>query len=163
MEEEIKQNESENVANQINGVDYIDAIKKLKSNTVDKADYENLKKENEMLLESLINGETIEKPVEDVDIDKLRDDLFNSESNNLEYIKNALQLRSELIKRGEKDPFLPYGKNIVPTKDDIETAEKVANILQECVDYADGDSSVFTTELQRVMIDTPNRNLNLRR
>ena len=41
----------------------------------------------------------------------------------------------------------------MPTDDDIKTAEKVANVLQECVDYAEGDSAVFTNELQRRLVD----------
>ena len=35
------------------------------------------------------------------------------------------------------------------TDDDFAKAEKVAAVLQECVDYADGDSNVFTDELKR--------------
>ena len=41
----------------------------------------------------------------------------------------------------------------MPTDDDVKTAEKVAQVLQECVDYAEGDSAVFTNELQRRMVD----------
>ena len=51
--------------------------------------------------------------------------------------------------KGEPDPFLPYGKQISPTRQDEETAAKVAQIYQECIDYAEGDSEVFTNELQR--------------
>lgn len=54
---------------------------------------------------------------------------------------------------GKPDPFLPVGNQIAPTDDDIAAAERVAKVLQECVDYADGDSAVFTNELQRRTID----------
>lgn len=145
--------EQENVTD---NVDYIEAIKEMKQNTVDKATYLKLKEENKKLLNSLVNGEQLEgiTKEEPVDINKLRDDLFNKDSNNLQYISNALKLREELIKRGERDPFLPYGKNILPTEEDIATANRVATKLQECVDYADGNSDIFTTELQRIMADT---------
>lgn len=136
-------------------VDYIEAIKEMKQNTVDKNAYLKLKEENRKLLQSLVNGEQkeIEKE-EPVDIDQLRNDIFNKESTNLEYITNVLKLRDELIKRGERDPFLPYGKNILPTDEDIATANRVAKALQECVDYADGNSDIFTSELQRVTVDS---------
>ena len=136
-------------------VDYIEAIKEMKQNTVDKNTYLKLKEENRKLLQSLVNGEQkeIEKE-EPVDIDQLRNDIFNKESTNLEYITNVLKLRDELIKRGERDPFLPYGKNILPTDEDIATANRVAKALQECVDYADGNSDIFTSELQRITIDS---------
>lgn len=136
-------------------VDYIEAIKEMKQNTVDKNAYLKLKEENKKLLQSLVNGEQKEVEKEEpVDIDQLRNDIFNKESTNLEYITNVLKLRDELIKRGERDPFLPYGKNILPTDEDIATANRVAKALQECVDYADGNSDIFTSELQRITIDS---------
>ena len=56
--------------------------------------------------------------------------------------------------RGETDPFLPVGKRIVPEQSDIEAANRVAEHLRECIEIANGDSAVFTNELQRRMIDT---------
>lgn len=136
-------------------VDYIEAIKEIKQNSVDREVYNKLREENKRLLNSLVNGESIDvKKEEPVDIDELRDKLFNKESTNLEYISNALKLREELMKQGKPDPFLPAGKNIIPTEEDIKTADRVAKVLQECVDYADGDSNVFTNELQRVTVDS---------
>ena len=136
-------------------VDYIEAIKEIKQNSVDREAYNKLREENKRLLNSLVNGESIDvKKEEPVDIDELRDKLFNKESTNLEYISNALKLREELMKQGKPDPFLPAGKNIIPTEEDIKTADRVAKVLQECVDYADGDSNVFTNELQRVTVDS---------
>lgn len=139
-----------------NSSNYIEAIKEMKKNTVDKAAYDKLKEENTQLLTALVNGEKveIESKVEPIDINKLRDDLFNKENSNLEYITKALQLRDELIARGEKDPFLPYGNKIMPTKEDVEAANRVAEKLKECIEYADGDSDIFTTELQRIMVDS---------
>ena len=136
-------------------VDYIEAIKEIKQNSVDREAYNKLREENKRLLNSLVNGESIDvKKEEPVNIDELRDKLFNKESTNLEYISNALKLREELMKQGKPDPFLPAGKNIIPTEEDIKTANRVAKVLQECVDYADGYSNVFTNELQRVTVDS---------
>lgn len=148
-------NESEQ-KNVPDNVDYIEAIKEIKANTVDKEAYNKLKEENKKLLDSLINGEAINQQshVEKVDISELRKDLFNNEHSNIEYVEKALQLRDEIIKQGGKDPFLPYGEKILPTDEDIATANRVAEKLRECIEYADGNSDIFTTELQRIMIDT---------
>lgn len=146
--EELLQNESEQ-KNVADNVDYIEAIREIKENTVNKGDYLKLKEENKKLINALANGERIEQAQEiKVDIEELRNNLFNKELNNLDYITNALALREELMKQGEKDPFLPYGKNIMPTNEDIETAQRVADVLQECVDIAEGDSASFTIALQ---------------
>ena len=68
---------------------------------------------------------------------------------NLEYISNALKLRTALLERGERDPFLPYGDKVALTADQYDKANQVATVLQECIDFADGDSGIFTAELQR--------------
>lgn len=137
------------------GNNYIEAIKEMKANTVEKSAYLKLKEENRQLLNSLVRGDKIDVVKEEpVNIEELREKLFKQDSTNLDYISNALKLRNALIEKGEKDPFLPYGKNIIPTDDDIATAERVATKLQECVDYANGDSNIFTNELQRIMVES---------
>lgn len=136
--------------------DYVAAIKELKEKTVSKESYQKLRDENKKLLQSLVNGEQIQAEVEKPDINKLRKELFDEDSNidNVNFISKALELRTALIENGEPDPFLPVGKRITPTDEDISAANRVANVLQECVDYAQGDSQAFTNELQRRTIDT---------
>lgn len=132
---------------------YIEAIKEMKANSVSKQAYDKLREENKQLLDSLINGKEIELPKqkEPVDINKIRSTLFNEDKplNNLDYVSNALKLRDELIERGERDPFLPYGQNISPTDEDVIKADRVATVMKECIEYADGDSELFTNELMR--------------
>ena len=156
MADEIVNQEAESTE-----VDYVAAIKELKDSTVPKNQYEKLKEENKKLLQSLINGESIEgaEASSVPDVKELRKELFNGDAQltNLEYVTKALELRDQLIAEGKPDPFLPYGEKIAPTNEDVEAANRVAKVLKECVDYADGDSSIFTNELQRVMIDTAPR------
>lgn len=141
--------------------DYIATIKELKDTTVPKEQYAKLREENKRLLQSVLNGEQIEgaaatsKP----DIGEIRKELFGGDAQltNLQYVTKALELRDELLAQGKPDPFLPYGEKIAPTNEDIEAADRVAKVLKECVDYADGDSLIFTNELQRVMVDTAPR------
>ena len=140
--------------------DYIDQIKKLKESSVSKDDYNKLKADNKKLIDPLANGTQVEGTVEPkisaVDkINELRKKLFSKGSNldNLEYCKTAVELRDALIENGEKDPFLPFGHNVVATDSDHETAERVANVMKECIEYADGDPDIFTNELQRRTVD----------
>ena len=152
MEElENRVSEQENVGD--NAANYIEAIKEMKANSVSKEAYVKLQQENKQLLNSLVNGQGIEiEKEEPVDIDGLRQKLFSAKKHdmtNLEYVSNALKLREALMERGEMDPFVPSGKKIHPTDDDFKKADKVATVLQECVDYADGDAMVFTDELKR--------------
>ena len=139
-----------------NTQDYLAAIKELKQNSVDRSEYDKLRAENKKLIDAVVNGQSgQEEPVftkhSKEQIDDLRNELFNSprELNNLEYITKAMELREALMENGEPDPFLPVGKQISPTRDDLEGAEKVAQVYKECIDYAEGDSEVFTNERMR--------------
>ena len=157
----IPENENENVVVvEDNTNDYINQIKKLKENSVSKDDYNKLKADNKKLIDALANGTQLEGKVEPkIDavekINNLRSKLFSKGSNlnNLEYCKAAVDLRDALIENGDKDPFLPFGHNVVTTESDIETANRVATIMRECIDYADGDSDIFTNEIQRRTVD----------
>lgn len=149
LENENSVSQQENVND---STDYIEAIKEMKQNSVDRAAYDKLKSENKQLLDALVNGKEIDiKKEEPVDIAKLRKDLFNKDGHmsNLEYISSALKLRDALIEKGERDPFLPYGEKVNLTADHYDKAEQVATVLKECVEFADGDSGIFTAELQR--------------
>ena len=139
-----------------NTQDYLAAIKELKEKSVDRSEYDKLRAENKKLIDAVVNGqpgqeETAVSKHSKEQIDELRNDLFNSpkELNNLEYVTKAMELREALMENGEPDPFLPVGKQISPTRDDIEGAEKVAQVYKECIEYAEGDSEVFTNELMR--------------
>ena len=139
-----------------NTQDYLAAIKELKEKSVDRSEYDKLRAENKKLIDAVVNGQPGQEEQVVVkhskeQIDELRNDLFNSprELSNLEYITKAMELREALMENGEPDPFLPVGKQISPTRDDLEGTEKVAQVYRECIDYAEGDSEVFTNELMR--------------
>lgn len=150
--------QQENVEQDTNN--YIEALKEMKANSVNRAAYDRLKEENKQLLDALINGGQVTRELqkEPADIDSLRKKLFSededTELSNLDYMKTALELREALLDQGSPDPFLPYGQNIAPTDEDIRTADRVAAVINACISYADGNSEIFTNELQRIMVDT---------
>lgn len=139
--------------------DYVAAIQELQNNSVSKEEYMKLKTRNKQLLDALVKGEKIEPEKADPkfrDVDAMRKNLFNKDKqlSNLEYIQTALELRESLMAKGERDPFLPYGEKVQETAEQHEKAQHVANVLQECIDFAQGDSGIFTAELQRRTKDT---------
>ena len=157
----LPENENENVVTvEDNTNDYIAQIKNLKENSVSKEDYDKLRLDNKRLIDALANGTQLESVVDSKansveKINELRTKLFGKGNNlsNLEYCKTAVELRDALIENGERDPFLPFGHNVIATESDIESAERVASIMKDCIDYADGDSDIFTNELQRRSVD----------
>lgn len=162
MQEENKEVLEKRTEAELDNSDYIEAIKTLKETTVDKGTYDALRSENKKLLQALVNGEEIEpqNKVLSEDIETLRHDILHNDSlTNLEYWDKVLKLRSALLKRGDEDPFVPQGQKINATAADYATAEKVATIMQEMVDNAEGDPNVFLNEYQRRVKDT---NINKR-
>lgn len=135
---------------------YIEVISEMKKNTVSKQEYNKVLEENKQLLNAMVSGQQLNVPTPEpeVDINEIRNDLFTKDMTNLDYATKALALRNELLKRGERDPFVPYGHNYLPTDFDIAEADKAADALQHCIDVADGDPAIFQNELQRILVDT---------
>ena len=79
--------------------------------------------------------------------------MFSGNCSNLKYAEDALKLREEILEKDNVDIFLPHGQHIQPTKEDVESVQNVVNCLQHCIDEADGDSSIFTLELQKYLTD----------
>lgn len=124
--------------------DYIAAINDLKANTVSKEDYLKLKQENKQLLNSLVNGETVaqEVAIERPTTEQLRLNLINAKTN-LDYAKASLALRERNLEETGIDDYLPNAKTYSVTDVDRGSANRVATILQECIDGADNNPAVF--------------------
>ena len=156
MAEENKTQEPEVVEDMTQ--DYLNTIAELKRNSVTKDEYNKLKQENKNLLHTLVEGGQIQ-PTEtkpEVDVDALRKELFNvnCDLNNLEFVEKTLELRNALMEKGEPDIFLPVSSKYSPSAEDVEKANRVADAFQSCVDYADGNSEIFTQELMRITSDS---------
>lgn len=149
--EEKKEKKSEQ-----SNVELAKALKEARENSVPKADYEKLEKENKELVAQIINGEGNVgngQPTPDkVDIKVLREELYGpkgADLSNLDFWKKTLQLRQAVIEQEGYDPFLPHGAKIKPNEQDVERAEAVAKTVQECIDKSEGSSEVFTALLQQ--------------
>ena len=138
-----------------NTPDYIAQIKNLKENSVSKEDYNKLKADNKKLIDALANGTQVEGVVEPKvsaveKIQNLRKELFGSESNSLndlEMVSKMLELRKEIIDNGGTDPFLPKGHKVRITDNDKECANRVARVLTECVEDAEGSNRRFMSNV----------------
>lgn len=138
-------------------VDYIKVIEDLKSKTVPIEKYNSVVRENKDLVDKILNGGDEEpEEYEQIDIESCKKDLFEAfeHSSNLEIAGKVLKLREAMIDQGLPDPFLPIGKNVRISEEDIKKANNVADVFQHCIEYAEGDSEAFTTELMRLTKDT---------
>ena len=143
--------------------DLLKAYAELKKNSVPREEYDKVVKEKDDIIKSVIDGDGtgIGQPTtpEEVDIPALREELYGEHSaklSNLEYCKKTLKLRKAVIEKEGYDPFLPHGANIKPDSDDIEKANNVADVMEQCIEEADGNSEVFTALLQaRTNNDSP--------
>ena len=135
---------------QDNSQDYIAEIQRLRESTVSIQQYQRLLEDNKRLIQSLASGERgeAEGASAGATLEELRKKLSNPEDmTNLEYVTAALELREKVMETGGDDPFLPNGTHARATAADREAAERVAAVMKECVDAADGNDGVFTAQL----------------
>ena len=137
-------------------VDLAKALKEMKANTGSKEEFEKVRKENIALKKEIIDGVQTQKEEQpkQYDLNELRKKWQKEDQSNLEYIQNTLEYRKALIETGHRDPFLPFGKgheNIDPSEQ--QKAEHVAEVMQQCIDEADGNSEMFTSLLNARMVD----------
>ena len=167
MEDNLLNNENVTQEVQENDSQYlIDTINEMKQNMVSKEKYDRLVEENKGLANALKTGQqvTLVEPKEEVNIDELRAELYGGSRSktmpNIEYVQKTLQLRQALIDKGEPDPFMPNGHEYQYDQRDQDTANLIADTLQQCLDRAQGDNNVFTAEFLRNMKDdNPLKNL----
>ena len=157
MENNKNVNETAEVVNGME-TDYITVINELKANSVSLDKFNKVKEENRRLLNSLVNGESIsqDQVKSRPSMESLRKDLYGSGSDslsNLEYWTKTLELRDQIIESGKEDPFVPQGHNVLATDEDRAAAQRVVDVVKHCIDVADGDTLVFTNELQRRTAD----------
>ena len=156
---ELENNQSVSQQEEVNTgaeVDPIEALREIKKNSVPRSEYDRVVAERNKIFAAYANGEREEQPEKQtpVDVDALRKDILSGELPNLEYAEKVIALRNELIAQGQRDPFLPYGKDVYPTMEDEAEAQAVADALEDCIEAANGDSAIFTNELQRIMVNT---------
>lgn len=143
------ENEKE-VITEVEGTDDIDLlneVENLKKNMVPKEQYTELQRKNKELMKRIINGEGTSKEAEDpVDLEAIRKDLFG---NNVESLSNrdfwdkVLTLRHERLKNEGVDIFLPKGSKTRYTRDDIESANKVDEIISQMIEDTQDNPAMF--------------------
>ena len=161
MEKEQERNDTNNENNE-QEQDYIEAIQNLKDNTVSKEQYEKLRAENKKLLNAVLNDQKAEKeePVETVeqlqnDLRKIKSELANAQEkgmSNLEFTSKALKYREKAMKLGLQDPFVPNTPT-GPEENDFRSAERVAEVLQKCVDESKGNPATFRNLFEQAVRD----------
>ena len=129
----------------------------IKKNFVKKEDYDKLQNDYKKLVKDVLDGADITNPNGESDspkISDLRKELYGPDSNlnNLEYVEKTLQLRKLIIEETGKDPFLPSGIKETPSEADIAAAARTAELMQKCVDEANGDPEVFDVILSKKVI-----------
>ena len=155
MADETTTTEQTTETEEMTAQDFITQLDDLKKNTVSRADYDRLKRDNQQLANALVNGSGAEipgvtAPKEKTDLDDLRKKLFAKKSkNDLEYFTNLLALRDGVMADGLPDPFLPSNHEFRATAQDQADAERIATQLKEAIEYANGDPVVFSNDLCR--------------
>ena len=143
-------------------LDPAEQLRELKANYVPKEQLEQALAERNRYFKMATTNYQEEKPVEKKpkDIKELRQNLFNIDTFpeseelhfNLNFAKNALDLRTALMEKGEIDPFIPQGRKIAATTADRYAAQRIADGLEYCIEQADDDPDAFMATFNKIII-----------
>lgn len=137
--------------------DYLAAIKELKKNSVDRAEYDRLRAENKKLLDTVINGQLPPEETEPTpkyrDTKVLKSIIANENSSNLDYWTAFLELRDKVIDECGYDPVVSGGIGpngaVEPEYGEREGMAEQMEIIRECIKIANGDNQVFINETSK--------------
>lgn len=137
-----------------NSQQYIDAIRDLQKNSVSRDKYNKLEAENKQLLDTLVNGGTIEMVnVEpELSIEELSKNFLTADKTKIhsyDGFKNLLELRDKILAESGDDIFAKDNSYNERVK-----AERTAASLQQCIDDSRGDKDVFMREFNDRLIET---------
>lgn len=135
-------------------LDPAEQLRELKANYVPKEQLEQALAERNRYFKMATTNYQEEKPVDKkpVDLNELRKNLFSDSENksNLDYARQALELRSAIMEKGGVDPFIPQGRKITATTADRYAAQRVADGLEYCIEQADGDPDAFMAMFKKI-------------
>ena len=78
-------------------------------------------------------------------------DVADNQLNDLEQAKRILAIRQYRLDSGEPDIFLPdIG---TPSPEDIDSARKIADVLEYAIDRSDGNNKIFVSTLESRLVD----------
>lgn len=148
---------NENETNVTPQPDYIDMVEELKNNSVPKEDYDRLEEKHKKLFEAYVNREKIDLPTQPKEsVQELRMKLFGKDSGKLsdiEYVQGLLNLRTQLLEAGERDPALPISNNITVSQELMDDNDMIQEGLQAMIDGSDGNNGVFIARYQAGTVD----------
>lgn len=122
---------------------------KIKTEMVSKESYNQLKKENQQLLNSLVNGNS--------DGFRPKDDTFNRKESeekitkrgttNLDFWKSTIAICEDEIAKGHEDPMVPHSKEYEPTQSDFEFTENLRGTIKQAIKDSEDDPVRFNSIL----------------
>lgn len=154
MDDDVITNPVEGQQGNDNDLDLLEEIKNLKANTVSKEDYIKLQEKNKNLMRQIINGGGTSGEAEDtVDLQEIRKNIFEKNENlsNRDFWKNVLALRKERLEKEGVDVFLPKGRKTRYSKEDIESANHVAEVIGQILEDSEDNPAVFTALLNNAI------------
>lgn len=152
MNDEVKNEQSVG-----NDADYIDMVNEVQKNSVPRSDYENLEAKHKKLFEAYINREKIDLPTQPKEsVQDLRNKLFGKDCgkiSDMEFIQGLLDLRTQLMESGERDPALPTSNSITVSQELMDDNDIIHAGLQAMLDGSDGNNGVFIAKYQAGTVD----------
>lgn len=130
-----------------------DIIAEMRANSVSREKYDKLQNEYNKVLKAYANGEeivreTAPKTPEEINKQRLT---FLTENNAgpVKFWTDFLEVREYDIKHNGRDPMKGFGKMYIPNEEEDVWMDRVADVVSQCLEDADGDDMTFTNLFNR--------------
>lgn len=155
MEE--KQSESTSQVSSNSELDTAQVIEQLKAQVDSLTEQNsNLEEAKRQYYDKVLNGSTPapteekHRTISEIKAEMTKE-LASGEMSNLDYCKLAVELDDECRRTSNYSCFLPKGKDVEPTAEEYNTADKMNAILKECIEEANNDPIRFNMALKAHM------------
>lgn len=158
MPEEPKKDVPEQDGNQANkALDEVNTIIDLKKQIEELTNKnKELEETKKKVYDRILNGgegqevpEKKHRPISEIRKDLIATFSDDKETTNLAYCKLALELDNAVREDTGESVFLPKGKNITPTVDEIATADRFHDLLTDAIEASGDDPISFNAELEK--------------
>lgn len=135
--------------------DAIEALKKLRENTVSKEEYDKLKADNKKLLDAFVSGEdlTEEKGSKKKTEDELLKSIYEGKGSNMELAQDIVDLFDMKQAQGKNIFVASRYANTVEQNAAEADAQEVVKYLKNALEQADGDPTVFQAMFGSKIVD----------
>ena len=136
---------------------YLDQIQEMKRTHVSREQYDKIRDENKMLLDTIVQGRSLENSSTEEpakrSIEEIANHIYGPGHEKLkdnELISDLFELRNRIKEEHGIDIAIPNGQKYQFDVNDLAAADRVEEGFKHCLEVSEGDNKIFMREAVRL-------------